>query len=139
RPRRAAGDRPAPRRRTAALGRFPGVAAGSALHRRALPLPFVTLGAATPARSGGRASGRGAAGVSKTSMRTPGELNGVLESPPAGAATAGAAPLTAPRKVSWRRRWARRLLVAALLPACLYLCRVPVLRAVGGFLVVDEP
>ena len=36
------------------------------------------------------------------------------------------------------RHWLRRLLVAALILAAVYLCRVPILRALGRFLVVDE-
>jgi hypothetical protein len=38
-----------------------------------------------------------------------------------------------------RRRWGRCLLVALILGTCLYWFHVPILRSVGGYLVVDEP
>ena len=73
-------------------------------------------------------------------MRNAGERHGLLKDPADGAALASEpAPGSAwPGKISRRRRWGRRLLVAALVLACLYLCRARILRAVGGFLIVDE-
>jgi hypothetical protein len=52
-------------------------------------------------------------------------------------ATPAAPPPAAPRR-GWRRRWLRRLLAVAVLALGLYLFRAPLLRALAGFLVVDE-
>lgn len=57
------------------------------------------------------------------------------ESPNDGPAPALADPASLPR----RRRWLRRLLVLAILVVGLYLCRVPILRGLAGWLVITEP
>src|SRR5262245_23931207 len=73
-------------------------------------------------------------------MQDSAKLNGRAQGTPARTKAIAAAPVEdAPAKSVRRRRWRRRLLIAALVLGCLYLCRVPLLQSIGRFLVVDEP